>query len=456
MNDVPQVRGGLPLIGHAIPFRRNPVAMLERERERHGDMFRFRLLGQTVYALLSPKGNEAFFRATDMQLSPREAYQFTVPIFGKGVAYDVSPELMDEQLEFVFPALRDEAMQRYAGIMADEVEQLTERMGEEGELDLLATMNELTIFIAGRCLLGEAFRRAISSEFAALYHALESGINLIAFMAPNFPSLANLRRNRARRRVVALISELIRARRNARAREDDFLAALMAARYSDGSTLSDETIAGLVLTLLFAGQHTSAVMATWLGVLLLQHPRDLANVRSEISSVIGTDAMHLAALKRLRRLEWCLKEAERLYPPLILLMRKALCDIEVDGRVLPRGGLALVSPACSHRLPHVFCDPDRFDPDRFAPPREEDRATPYSLIGFGGGKHRCIGLAFAHQQIKVIWSRLLQSYDFELVDADVKPNYSTWVVGPQPPCRIRYRRRHQAVAAGVSVPASAF
>ena len=36
---------------------------------------------------------------------------------------------------------------------------------------------------------------------------------------------------------------------------------------------------------------------------------------------IGSEAPGLAALKRLRRLEWCLKEAERLYPPLVMLMR---------------------------------------------------------------------------------------------------------------------------------------
>jgi len=66
------------------------------------------------------------------------------------------------------------------------------------------------------------------------------------------------------------------------------------------------------------------------------------------------------------------------------------------------GDLAMVSPAVSHGIPEIFSDPGRFDPERFAPPREEDRRTPYALIGFGGGKHRCIGLAFACQQVKVI------------------------------------------------------
>jgi cytochrome P450 len=55
---------------------------------------------------------------------------------------------MDEQLRLLHPALRDEAMQSYASIMANEVERFAERIGTAGEIDLLPALNELTIFIA--------------------------------------------------------------------------------------------------------------------------------------------------------------------------------------------------------------------------------------------------------------------------------------------------------------------
>jgi sterol 14-demethylase len=81
------------------------------------------------------------------------------------------------------------------------------------------------------------------------------------------------------------------------------------------------------------------------------------------------------------------------------------------------------------------------------PRRQEDRRTPYSLIGFGGGKHRCIGLAFAYQQIKVIWSTLLQRCEYSLVDQAPRPDYTSLVVGPRAPCLVRYRLRLQQNAA---------
>lgn len=449
--EIPALRGGWPIIGHALAFHRDPVRLLEQGRARHGDVFRFRLFGKDVYALMSPAGNAAFFRAPDDQLGQRDAYRFTVPIFGPGVAYDVEPELMAEQLRFVHPALRDEAMQGYATLMQAEAERYCEGLGEAGELDLLGALNELTVFIAGNCLIGAEFRAQLSAEFAGLYRDLEGGINLVAFLAPNAPIPANLRRDRARRRVGELIGALIAARKTSPHRDAtrDFLSVLMQARYRSGDALSDDAIAGLIVTLLFAGQHTSAVMATWVGLLLMRHEEALIRVREEFDEVIGDGAIQLAATKRLTYGDAVLKEAERLFPPLVVLMRTVLRDLDVGGATIPAGALAMASPAVSHRFPEVFDAPFRFDPARFLPPREEEKHVPYALSGFGGGKHRCLGTAFAQLQVKVIWIVLLRHFDFELGDGAgfPAPDYSTFVVGPRPPCRVRYRRRKTAAPA---------
>jgi sterol 14alpha-demethylase len=442
MSMVPHLRSPVPFLGHAIAFNRNPVRLLTDGQRRHGEMFSFTLFGKRIFALIGPRGNEAFFRSGDDTLSAREAYQFTVPIFGPGVAYDVAPERMDEQLALLHPALRSERMQLYAQFMAEETDAFLDGWGEEGEIDLLPVLNQLTIFIAGRCLIGEAFRRRLSEEFAGLYHMLEGGINLVAFFNPYLPLPAMRRRDAARRRVAELISGLIAERLAASGEHDDFLATLMAARYEDGAALDPEVTTGLILTLLFAGQHTSAVLAAWTGLYLARHPAHLGRVRAELAAL--DERPSLAELKRLAHFERCMKEVERLRPPLVMLMRSVLKPFSCLGAEIPPGSLAMVSPAVSHRMASVFAEPESFDPDRFGPGREEDRRAPYSLIGFGGGKHRCLGLAFAHQQIKVIWARILTRFDIEPCGGEPEPDYATFVVGPRSPCRIRYRKRETA------------
>jgi sterol 14-demethylase len=438
----PELRGGLPFLGHAMEFRRDPTGLLQRGRDQFGEIFSFLLAGKLVTVLTGPQANEAFFHAPDDQLSAKEAYQFTVPIFGKGIAYDVSPDVMSEQLGLLFPALRDQRLQTYARFMADEAEAYFNQWGDEGEIDLLVAMNELTTFIASRCLIGHEFRQNLSSEFAHLYHDLEGGLNLLAFFKPNLPLPSFKRRDRARIRMAELISQIIEERRRSGVEGEDFLQTLMTARYSDGRTLTDDEITGLLLTVIFAGQHTSAVLATWTGVLLLQHREHLPAILQEQREVLnGSRNVTLDALRKLGALERAIKEAERLRPPLVMLMRKIVRDFTYRGYHVPAGGLLMVSPAVSHRIPEVFRDPGVYDPGRFAPEREEDRKSSYTLIGFGGGRHRCIGLTFAQQQVKVIWSVLLQRFEVELVKQQHEPDYSTFVIGPRPPCVIRYRRR---------------
>lgn len=443
-NSPPQLPGGLPYLGHALEFARNPIGLLQRGHNQLGEIFSFLLLGTWVTVLTGPKANEAFFRAPDDQLSAKEAYQFTVPIFGKSIAYDTTPELMSEQLGFIFPALREERLQCYTQFMLQEAEAYFDTWGEEGQVDLLDAMNELTIFIASYCLIGHEFRTNLTTEFASLYKNLEGGINLLAFFWPYFPLPSFWRRDKARVRMVKLISQIIAQRRSRRIEGEDFLQTLMTAHYKDGTALSDDNITGLLLTLLFAGQHTSAVLATWTGILLLQHPQYLPAIFEEQQEVFGNpQEVSLETLRRLVTLERSIKEAERMRPPLIMLMRKVLRDLEYEKYCIPAGNLAMVTPAVSHRISDVFHDPDSYDPERFSLGREEDRKATYALFGFGGGRHRCIGQTFAYQQIKVIWSVLLRRFDLELLYQDYQPNYSTFIVGPQQPCLVRYRSKQK-------------
>lgn len=58
----------------------------------------------------------------------------------------------------------------------------------------------------------------------------------------------------------------------------------MEATYKDGSFISNEEIIGLLVGLLLAGQHTSNVTSTWMGILLLSSPEQLyANLLFEFS-----------------------------------------------------------------------------------------------------------------------------------------------------------------------------
>ncbi len=437
------------MLGHLAQFQKDPVSTLHRGWRDHGEIFRLRLGPRDLVLFVGPEAHDFYFRASDDELDAKAVYQFTVPIFGRGVAYDVAPEIMSEQLGFLFPALGAPSMRRFVRLMLKETSDFADGLGEEGEIDLPSAMNRLTVNIASHCLLGREVREQVDVGFADAYHDLQKGINTLGFFLPRLPTAAHRSRDRARRRVAALFGEIMAERRRTDAAPEDFMQTLMHARYKDGRGLSDDEITGILLTVLFAGQHTSAVLATWTGLELMAAPSYVARLRDEIEEVYGQgEELSLASLKRQTVMENAVRECERLHPPLILLVRKVLKPLRFGDYDVPAGALAMVSPAVSHRLPDVFADPERFHPDRFAPPASEDRQHRYALIGFGGGKHLCMGKHFAIAQLKAIWTVLLDRFDWFLDTEMPAPNYGSWVTGPEEPCRVRYRRRSQASAFG--------
>jgi sterol 14-demethylase len=215
------------------------------------------------------------------------------------------------------------------------------------------------------------------------------------------------------------------------------------ARYLDEGPMPDETIVGMTLMTAFTGYISTAAQTCWALVHLVQHPEYLAEVMNEQRAVLNEDpdGPSLDTLTRLKRLDWALKETQRLRPVMSHYARYNAQSYELGGYRVPRGWLTMVCPAVAHRLPEVFSNPHAYDPWRFAPGRAEDARHVHSLIGFGGGFYRCPGAHFGMNEMKTILTLLLDKYNLELDQPDPHPNYDMGIIRPDPACRVRYRRR---------------
>jgi sterol 14-demethylase len=401
--------------------------------------------------LVGPEAQAVFFRANDQQASPKEAYQFMVPVFGKGVVYDSPIEVMYEQLKFVKNGLVPAQLKRDVDYVLAIIDKFTADWGNEGDIaNVLFEMNRLTILTATRCLMGVEIHDQMWGEqagsFAHLYHDLEGGILPISFFFPNLPIPAFKKRDRAREAIVRVFSGIIKARRQKGTTSDDVLQILMDAVYKDGTTMTDDNIAGLLIGVLFAGQHTSSITGTWTLLFLLKNPEYLAKVMKEQQEVLAPDGKHggkltFEALKDMVHLEFAVRETLRIYPPLIHLMRMVKEPLQYKDFVIPPGHLVCVSGGMSHQLDSTFPDAATWRPERwFEFPDGAGIPPKHSFLAFGGGRHGCPGEPFAILQIKTIFSVLLRRYDLTLGKPDMPPpDYTAMVVGPVPPVPIHYR-----------------
>jgi len=437
----PTLSGGLPLLGHSVEFIQNTVELLFRAQRELGEVAAFTVFNRKMVALFGPEAQEAVFRAPDTVLSPSEAYKIMTPVFGKDIVYDAAPEKMAEQLKMLLPALKDRRMRTYGEAVVYETEQTIANWGDSGTVDFVDFCRVLTNFTSSRCLLGKEFREGMNEEFARVYHDLERGVTPIAYVNAHLPIPSFIKRDRARVRMVEMISRIIEARRREKREGEDFLQTLMDSRYSDGRALSEHEITGLLLAGMFAGHHTSSVTTAWTLLELLANPATFEKVRAEVDRVFGTgEPVSHGKLRELVYTEYAVKEALRLHPPLFMLIRVAREDFVYKDYFFPKGTWLVVSPTVAHRIPSVFAEPDRFDPERFAPPREEDKRD-FAYIAFGGGRHKCLGNAFAILQVKAIIALLVGQFDFQLAGDPITADFHGLVIGPKEPCRLKYQKR---------------
>jgi sterol 14alpha-demethylase len=451
----PRVSGGTGDNGHLDELRVDPITLLNRVRSECGDVGIFRLADRDVVLLSGADANEFFFRAPEEILDQAEAYPFMTPVFGEGVVFDAPPERRREMLHN--QALRDKFMRGHAATIADEVESMVAGWDEEGEIDLLDWFAELTIYTSSACLIGKRFRSELDKRFAELYHDLEQGTDAIAYVDPYAPIESFRRRDAARVGLVTLV-EGIMERRAAGAPstddERDLLDVLMSIKNEDGSDrFSADEITGMFISMMFAGHHTTSGTAAWTLIELLRNQDELAAVDHELAELYagGTEVSY-QALREMPRLESAIKEALRLHPPLILLLRVAKEDLEFGGFSIRAGQMVGASPSVSNRIAEDFPDADTFQPARYLDPREEDRSNPWTWIPFGAGRHRCVGAAFAMMQLKAIFSVLLLDWEFELSQPSdtYRNDHSKMVVQLQQPCAVRYRRRAVPLSAGTT------
>jgi sterol 14-demethylase len=446
LREPPQVSGGEGEHGHLEELRVDPIALMRRVREECGDVGQFRLADRDVVLLTGAEANELFFRAPEEVLDQAEAYPFMTPIFGEGVVFDAPPERRREMLHN--QALRDKFMRGHAATIADEVEGMVRGWADEGSIDLLDWFAELTIYTSSACLIGSKFRHELDRRFAQLYHDLEQGTDAIAYVDPYADIESFRRRDNARLGLVDLVQGIMDRRSTGPAATDDdrdLLDVLMSIRAEDGTArFSTDMVTGMFISMMFAGHHTTSGTAAWTLIELLRHPAELAAVRTELDELYAHgEEVSYQALRDMPRLEAAIKEALRLHPPLILVLRVVKEELDVEGfRVVP-GKLVGASPAVSNRIPEDFPDPDAFVPERYLEPRAEDRANPWTWIPFGAGRHRCVGAPFAMMQLKAIFSVLLRNWDFELAQPSdtYRNDHSKMVVQLAQPCLAHFVRR---------------
>jgi len=228
----------------------------------------------------------------------------------------------------------------------------------------------------------------------------------------------------------AIIEGFIREGRSRTEPGDDLLSMLLRAQDADGSRMTDVQLRDEAMTLFLAGHETTALTLSWAWYLLAQHPAVEAKLAAEWDGVLGGRLPTPDDLPRLTYTEHVIQEAMRVYPPVYLIGREPLTDVELGGYRVRKGTTVFFSQWVSHRDPKYFDDPESFRPERWADGLAK-RLPKYAYYPFGGGPRLCIGNGFAMMEGVLLLATLGRRWHFTLELGPVTP-WPTITLKPMP------------------------
>ncbi|HZP94427.1 MAG TPA: cytochrome P450 [Burkholderiales bacterium] len=223
-----------------------------------------------------------------------------------------------------------------------------------------------------------------------------------------------------------------------RTRPRNLLEALIAAQEQDGEEgPRDDEIAANVMTLLLAGEDTTANSISYMVHFLMQYPRVQAAVQEEVDRVIGMADQPWqdpTTPDRLRYIEAFAHEAMRCKPVAgHVLFLEPNEDVRIRDVFVPKGTPILALSAHLGTQEENFAQPQEFRPERWLKGAEhhDGAHNAKAFMPFGAAPRTCPGRQLAMLQIKMVMAMLCRDFEISAPeDASPMEDIYNFTVGP--------------------------
>ncbi|MBW4464154.1 MAG: cytochrome P450 [Pegethrix bostrychoides GSE-TBD4-15B] len=401
-----------------------PFSFMRSCTHDYGDCFTV-MLGEKfapVVFFSHPQALQTILTSDDSKMfdAPGELNGLFEPFLGTQSVIGLSGDRHRRMRQLMMPPFHGERMRSYGQIIGD----ITDDVIREWTVDKSFSVRESMQAVSMRTILGAVFGLAEGPRYQQLEKLLGTMLNEMSNpLSVSLLYFPILRQDlgslspwgnfvRKRQQIDQIIYEEISERRTQpNDSRNDILTLLMSARDEAGEPMTDVELRDELMTLLVAGHETTATALTWALYWIHKFP----NVRQQLLQELEGMEVPLDpnALLRLPYLDAVCCETLRIYPVgMLTFPRVVRSSVELMGHSLEPETIVIGSIYLAHRRKDVYPDPEQFRPERFL----ERQFTPFEYLPFGGGSRRCIGMAFAQFEMKVVLSRILSQVELGLAD----------------------------------------
>jgi cytochrome P450 len=394
--------------GNIRQFRTGLLDFLLYTARDYGPLASFRLGPRRMFLASAPELIEQVLVTDAKHYIKHFGARAFKPVLGEGLVTSEGA-FWQRQRKLIQPAFLKGRVQSYAPVMAELTNQMLDSWTPGKSVQIDFEFEALTSKIALKTLFDledQGDREQFSETLKVAFYLMNARLRRIFKLPLWLPTPAN-------RRLESAVQGFIASGRRRQSPGDDLLSRLLLAQAEDGTRMTDTQLRDEAMTLYLAGHETTALTLTWTWYLLSQHRRVERQLVSEWRNVLRGATPTREHLPCLPYTTAVIAESMRLFPPVYVIGRQAITDLELGGYRVKRGYTVLMSQWVSHRDPRYFPDPEEFRPERWEDGLAK-RLPKFAYYPFGGGQRLCIGNTFALIEATIILAAVGQRYRFTI------------------------------------------
>src|SRR5262245_8136880 len=425
IQDLPGPRG-LPLVGNYFQIETSTLHLTaEKWSREYGDFFRFRIGRRPVLVLANPETIAATLRDRPDGFQRTTRLMAISKEMGFDGVFSANGEAWRRQRPMVMASFDPGHIKTYfPGLVkvTQRFERRWQRAARAGEtIDLQGDLMRYTVDVTAGLAFGvdintlesdeEVIQSHLDKVFPSLFKRLMSPFPYWRLIA-DLPLAKHLiALNQAVADFIAQARARLDAKPELRSRPTNLIEAMIAARDTEGSGLTDSDVAGNVLTMLLAGEDTTANTLAWMIYLLYRHPDALALARDEVQKIEFRKYEQVAAMPYI---DACINETMRLKPVAPIIMLEPVHDTVIAGIEVPARHLIMCLMRAGPTQEKNFANATMFDPSRWLSGASASSAKRVAMP-FGAGPRLCPGRYLALLEMKMAMAMLLKGFEIERV-----------------------------------------
>jgi cytochrome P450 len=405
---------GTMIGGKIRQLRAGPLELFLSTARKYGPLASFRIGPKRIFLASDPDFIEQVLVTDAKHYIKHFGARAFKPVLGNGLVTSEGAFWL-RQRKLIQPAFSKDRVQSCAAAMIELTNQMLESWTEGKSVQIDREFEALTSKIALKTLFNldvpgdrEQFSDTLRIAFDLMNERLRRMVKIPLWV----PTRANRRLQQAVGELNQTVEGFISAGKSRDRAGDDLLSRLLFTQPEDGTRMSDRQLRDEAMTLYLAGALTLA----WSWYLLSQHPHVEDKLLSEWQRVLGGATPTTQHLPKLSYTSAVIAESMRLFPPVYVIGREAITDLELGGYRVKRGYTVLMSQWVNHRDPKYFPDPEVFRPDRWEHGLAK-RLPKFAYYPFGGSQRLCVGNTFALTEAAIILPAVGQRYRF-ILDPD--------------------------------------